>query len=109
MPASEPAGLTVVAIVGEKQFWPDEKDVAIQTQHTAVVAHPLVHDWHAEVAQQAISTVIRQELCKDLPRVGSSVLLEKVVFTAIPRNFELRPETKRCAAFLASAIDLRMR
>jgi len=44
--------------------------------------------------------VIRQELCKDLPRVGSSVLLEKVVFTAIPRNFELRPETKRCARFL---------
>lgn len=54
LPPRKPAGLTVVAVVGEEELGADEENAAIQAENTAVVPHALEHDGHSEIAQEVI-------------------------------------------------------
>ena len=45
----------------------DEQNLAVQNEHTAVVADSLVKNWHANVADDAIGEVAAQEGFNGLP------------------------------------------
>ena len=36
----------------------DEKDVAIEAQHPAIVAHTMIHNWHTKVTEQTVCAVV---------------------------------------------------
>ena len=44
-PRCEPPHFTVVAIHGQVKLWPDEQNLTIVEDHTAVVTCVLVHHW----------------------------------------------------------------
>mmetsp|Transcript_29678 Transcript_29678/g.79690 ORF Transcript_29678/g.79690 Transcript_29678/m.79690 type:complete len:715 (-) Transcript_29678:189-2333(-) len=89
-PRREPAALTVVAIVGEVELGANEQHARVEAEHAAVVAHALVQDGHAKIAEQVARGAGAQEVREGLPRVQQRVLLEEVVFAPVARDLELR-------------------
>jgi hypothetical protein len=55
VPGNEVPHLTVVAIVGKVKLWSNEQDLAIQDYYTAVVPVVAVHDWHANIGDDAVN------------------------------------------------------
>lgn len=53
-PRDEVAVLAVVSIIGKEQFGADEEDSAIQDDDPTVEAIIAVHDWHANIADDAM-------------------------------------------------------
>lgn len=99
-PRREIAHLSVVAVVRQQQFWPDEEDLAVQGEHAAVEAQVSVQDRKANVQQDAMASVVAEDPFQHLERVPVDIRFEKVIQTSISRDLKLRPDTKACSSSL---------
>ncbi len=79
LPSREPARLAIVTIIGEEELGTDEQNTAVECHHPAVVARPVVHDWHSEIAYDSVGVSILEELCKSLPAVFGRVFFQEMV------------------------------
>ena len=97
VPGGEPTRLAIIAIVSQAELWPDQDDLTIQTEDAAVVAHPSMKHRHANVAEDAVSGVVDEQVRKALPAVSERVHLEKVVLAPVAAQFQLGADAILCA------------
>jgi hypothetical protein len=66
-PRSEMPHFSVVSVVCEVHFRPDEEDFAIQADHTTVVSDISVLNWHSNVQKNITAGFIRQDPFQHFP------------------------------------------
>jgi hypothetical protein len=60
LPGSEISIFPVVAIVRKVHFWPDEENLSMENEHTAVVPDAFVNDWHAHIDYDVAMALLQQ-------------------------------------------------
>lgn len=58
---------SIVSVVCEVHFRPDEEDFAIQADHTTVVSHISVLNWHSNIQQDITARLICQDSFQHFP------------------------------------------
>jgi hypothetical protein len=83
-PGSEPSAFSVVVPSREVKLRPDEKDLLVEANDSAVVKGVLVVHGHADVANYVFGQFgLLQNVRKHLPRVLHRVQLEEMVLATV--------------------------
>lgn len=97
-PGGKMAHLSVQAVVGKTHLGPDEENVLVGTQDSAIVANIPMANTKAEVDEHVFADRIRDDLGEDFPGVEEGVALEVVIKTAIAwRESVLRQSAREWA------------
>lgn len=83
------AHLTVVAIVCEPHLGADHEDLAVQAENPAVEALVPVLHRHADVQQDAMAALVKEDPVQHLVTVQVQILLDEVIQTSITTYFQL--------------------
>jgi hypothetical protein len=59
--SSQIPGKCYVSVVGKPHLRSDEKDPAIETDNTAVVANISMHNWHSNVQKNVVARLVLQD------------------------------------------------
>ena len=79
--------LAIVAVVGKPHLGPDQENLAIETDNTAVVPQVPVEDGHANVEKDAMGALVLQKPGQHLQAVCVDIELMEVVQTRVPADF----------------------
>lgn len=88
VPGNEVSHLSVVAIVSEVELWPYEQDLAIENNDTAVVSVVAVHDWHANIGDDAMDGLILKYYGELFPCMQVGITFEEVIQQAVASDFK---------------------
>lgn len=60
-PWCEVAAFTVVAVVRQKELWPDEQDFLVQAKDPTVIADAVMKDRHTHITEDIIRQICLQK------------------------------------------------